>query len=46
MSTDITTDVIKKLREKVGAGMMDCKKRSQSARGTLKKLSIGSERKA
>lgn len=37
MSTDITTDVIKKLREKVGAGMMDCKKALTECEGDFEK---------
>lgn len=37
MSTNITTDVIKKLREKVGAGMMDCKKALTECEGDFEK---------
>ena len=33
--TNITADMVKKLREKTGAGMMDCKKALQEARGSM-----------
>lgn len=37
MSANITTELIKKLREKVGAGMMDCKKALMECDGDFEK---------
>jgi elongation factor Ts len=37
---EITADLVKRLREKTGAGMMDCKRALQDAEGDLEKAEI------
>ena len=44
--TEITATMVKDLREKTGAGMMDCKKASNEARAIWKPPSIGCVKKA
>ena len=44
--SNITAKLVKELRDKTGAGMMDCKKALNETDGDVQKLVNGSERKA